>query len=176
MRYVREMGVPYQEIRARVIGDDVADILQAEILRMRSDGARVLAAERYARPYYVSGRGASMLQSPGLMRAETAGQAWTRAEHVAAARAWLATAYALGSRWDACVREAVVQHGDADGAGRRVLISGVYRDHFPPATKAALRTLARARTWAIDASLAHWIGGAGRRLETWRREKEATGV
>lgn len=164
----KDMGVPIEEIRARCIGAGVAVRLDAEILRMRAGGIRVLSCDRYARPYYVAGRGTSALQSPGVLRTEIRGQAWTQAEHDAAARAWIEVAERLTRGWQSRVTFARAAFGD-HGA----LVSGVDRDHYPGDVKDVLRELARARAFAEDASLAHWIGGAGRRSATWRQMRAA---
>lgn len=136
------------------------------------DAARVatgiLAPERYCAEYRVPkwSRVVTMAQVPEIMRAETRGQ-FMKAEHARAAIAWLDVARDARIGWQDAVYRALQQYGD-----HGPLISGIYRDHFPAEVKDELRTLARLQTFAEDASVAHWIGGAGRRIETWRRERD----
>lgn len=160
---IRDAQIPYPDIRAKAPG--MYDVLETSVRGLRASGTRVLWPDRYARPYYVAGRLTCATDAPGLIRVETAGQTWTREEHETAARAWLQEARGYGNEWAWRSKAAAATYGNGNG----ILISGVYRDHFPDDVKDRLRALARAQTFAHGASLAHWVGGARRRVETWRR-------
>lgn len=168
-RRIRDARIPLEEITGRSPG--VFAVLDLCTREVRRHGTRLIAPERYARRYRVTGWNGTVdaCMVPCVLRAEVYGQAWTRDEHDTAAEAWIRIAGDLARMWREVLAIALRDHGEGDG----VLISGVYRDHFPREVKDTLRDLARAETFAWDASLAHWIGGSGRRAETWRRMRDA---
>lgn len=88
----------------------------------------------------------------------------TKQEHVTAAVDFAKMACVWSETWSALVNQACLQYGD----GRGVLISGIYRDHFPDHIKDALRVAAHSKTACLDASVRHWTQ-ARRRNITWRR-------
>lgn len=88
-----------------------------------------------------------------------------RAAYLAEARAWADLAVEARDRYAALIDAAVATHGDGDG----LLISGVYRDHFPEDVKDELRKAARRIAKAWDESAWYWRK-AGRRMGTWRRD------
>lgn len=146
--------------------DALARELRERLAQVYADAkaahVRLLAPHRY-----MDVQSPNAAANARAFRAEIAGQHWTQAEHAAAARWWLQAAAAMHGEWCAAIADAREAHGDGNG----VLISGVYRDHFPEWRKATLRALAHGQTFATDASIAHWRA-AGRRLETWRRERD----
>ena len=154
------------------------DLLQAAYRSARgADGTtspRLLAPGRYEERYRVpkwNSRPRACDTSIAFRR-EIAGQAWTRDEHDRAAAWWHARAGEFAQGWIVCRDLALQAHGDGDG----VLISGVYREHFPVDVKDRLRALAHARTAAEDYSLAHWTYGARRTAATWRRRIAGEGA
>jgi len=88
---------------------------------------------------------------------------WTKAKHEAASRNFGAQAQATDRQWRSIVDRSLATYGDGDG----VLVSGIYRRHFPVETRDELRKLAYAATEYRDRSRAHWRA-SGRKLETWR--------
>lgn len=93
---------------------------------------------------------------------------WTKPRHVAIAEDYLALAIISDRMWNATREIAENLYGDGSG----VLISGVYRDHYPESMKDDLRTLAHDATRYYDRSLAHWLA-SGKRIETWRMLRDA---
>jgi hypothetical protein len=89
-----------------------------------------------------------------------------RDEHRKAARALLYKAATTKAAYSAFADECLGTFGD-----HGPLISGVLRDHFPPAAKDRLRALARGFADCYSASLAHWQA-SGRRVHTWRRLRD----
>jgi hypothetical protein len=89
---------------------------------------------------------------------------WTRAQHTAVAREYLELARVTDRMHADTIARMVQTFGDGNG----VLISGVYRDHFPETVKADLRTLAHTASDYLARSAAHWQF-AGKRITTWRR-------
>ena len=88
----------------------------------------------------------------------------SKQEHVQAATDLVKVAGIYQEAWSELVNHAALTYGDGNGS----LISGVYRDHYPDHIKDALRTLAHARTAALDASARQW-GLSRRHMTTWRR-------
>ena len=92
---------------------------------------------------------------------------WTKARHEGAARDYCAQASSYNQIWRELVDRSLAIYGNGDG----VLISGVYRDHFPDAVKDALRVHAHGASDFSAKSLAHWRA-AGRTLDTWRQYRD----
>lgn len=69
--------------------------------------------------------------------------------------------------WSHTVDGAIAQFGDGSG----VLISGVYRDHFPETVKATLRILRNDGNSAIDDARAAWRR-AGRTRATFLQARQ----
>lgn len=92
---------------------------------------------------------------------------WTHAQHVAVAIEYLTLAHITNGMYGATCDAMIRAFGDGSG----VLVSGVYRDHFPETVKTDLRTLAHTATDYHARSLAHWQA-SGRRLTTWRAMRD----
>lgn len=80
-------------------------------------------------------------------------------------RSYAQNACDLSKRIEGCITEAIMLHGNGNG----ILISGVYRGHFPESTKEQLRQFHRLKNGYWGASLDCWLRG-GRRRSTWLRE------
>ena len=82
--------------------------------------------------------------------------------------ACLRDAYRAHRRWQRAIQAARREHGDGNG----VLVSGIYRDHFPADVKDALRALVDASNRALcDAQMA-WRQ-TGRTTRTFRLARKA---
>lgn len=102
---------------------------------------------------------------PSLLRRMPEFAGWTKQAHHTVAIDFMAQSIARDELWAHQVGEAILRHGDGNG----VLISGVYREHFPEDVKSSLRALAHGATFAREKSCAHWQA-AGKRMSTWRAE------
>lgn len=87
----------------------------------------------------------------------------TKEQHVKLAYEMKDRSQAASRAWVRELRRALKRYGDGDG----VLISGVFRSHFPEEVKERLRQHARDKADYSDISHAHWRA-AGRRTHTWR--------
>lgn len=94
-------------------------------------------------------------------------QHWTHAQHIDLAIHRLYTARDTRAEYGKAVDHALATFGNGSG----VLISGVYRDHFPPEVKDRLRALAHAVGHLQAVSMAHWLA-SGKRSHTWRRTRD----
>lgn len=83
--------------------------------------------------------------------------------HIRCAIAWLEAAREAGTEHARIAQLASEAYGDAGS-----LISGVVRDHFPPAVKDQLRGLALYRTACLDSAAESWKD-TGRTFATFRR-------
>lgn len=110
----------------------------------------------------------SVLQDHRLFKRLPEFAHWTKGDHHGAAIASLHAAERMQEEYARAIDRALAVYGDGSG----VLVSGVYRGHFPEVEKDRLRMLAREVTELRDRSLAHWRA-AGRRVETWRGLREA---
>lgn len=96
---------------------------------------------------------------------------WTSAQHEAIARQYAVLSAAERGMWLQLVTIGARTFGDGNG----VLISGVYREHWPDRLKHDLRTLAHSEGEYSARSFAHWQA-AGKRLATWREMVDAIEV
>ncbi|HWH75946.1 MAG TPA: hypothetical protein VNT76_01195 [Candidatus Binatus sp.] len=92
---------------------------------------------------------------------------WTKAQHIAVSLEYLELARVTDQMHLATIGRMVAAFGDGNG----ILISGVYRDHFPETVKTDLRTLAHTASDYLARSASHWRF-AGKRLQTWRHKLE----
>ena len=122
-------------------------------------------ARRFSFPKW--NRSVTVLDEPSLFSRLPEFADWTRDRHLAAAIDYLSIATVTSRMHAQIVRTGEDSFG-TDGA----LISGGFRDHWPSATKDAIRTLAQASSDQVDRSLAHWRA-SGRTVQTWRAKRDA---
>lgn len=87
---------------------------------------------------------------------------WTKAKHEQVARDYFNISRIEEGMYGELISLGLRLFGDGNG----VLISGVYREHWPELFKADLRQLAHSYREYSSRSLVHWRA-AGKRRETW---------
>lgn len=110
----------------------------------------------------------NVLHDHRVMRRLAEFSGWTNDQHVTAALDTMQIASNYRRMWLKTVDAALVTYGNGSG----VLISGVYRDHYPARVKYSLRSYAHLESEYLDRSVAHWRA-AGRRVNTWRSYKQS---
>lgn len=116
-------------------------------------------------------RAVRVTDEPRLFRRLPEFATWTKDRHYQMALEYLAIAGATRRMYQDAIDLACELYGNGTG----ILISGIYRDHFPEPMKVSLRVLARELSESHDRSLAHWLA-SGRRVHTWRDARDRSGV